>query len=83
MQLVLLLYGVQLVLMVLGLMSFVTSIIDMGSTEVSLQLRELILPMCLFHNKITLLELVLMVVHRKFIGSLVLSVLTRGNMSRC
>ena len=45
---VLLLYGVQLVLMTLGLMLCVASLMDTGFTEVSLQLRGVILPMCLF-----------------------------------
>ena len=69
--------GVQLALMVLGLLSYVISLMDTGYTDVSLQLRGLILGMCLFLGGITLLGLVLMMVHRRFIGSLVLNIKVR------
>ena len=47
-------------------------------TGVSLQLRGVILPICLFLGRITLSGLVLMMVHRRFVGSLALNILSMG-----
>ena len=78
---VLSLIGVQLGLMAVCLVSYVISLMDTWYTCVSLQLRGVILPMCLVLGRITLLGLVLMMVHRRFVGSLEMNILSRGTMN--
>ena len=68
--------------MELGLILHVILLTDTGYTGILLQLRGDTLPMCLFFGRITLSGLILMMVHRRFIGSLAVNILSRGTMNR-
>ena len=63
--------------MMLGLMLHITSLIDGGCKELSVQLSGFILLTCQFFGKITSSGLALMIVHRRCTGSFVPNILKK------
>ena len=72
---------VQILLMVLGLMLFITSLMDVGCGIISVT-KGVISPMCHFFGKIRSSGLVFMTAHRRFTGYLVPKILRGGTMNK-